>query len=64
MIVGLVNSGTLVTNMTAKYHVDRCEHCGGQKNNPKHHDQHGRCHRRVMIWRRNGRHWKTAGRTE
>ena len=60
MIVGLVRLTS--DNLSPRYHLDRCAHCGGQK--LKDHDKHGRCHRRTVVYVRNGRHWRSANDLE
>jgi hypothetical protein len=60
MKVGVVTSAQIEASgigdayrrsLDAKYYLDFCAHCKGQKNNPQHHDDQGRCgrYRRVFV---------------
>lgn len=37
-------------SLNPKYYLDRCIHCGGEENNPKHHDEQGRCGRYQRVF--------------
>lgn len=55
MKTGIIKASELGRNWSPDHHLDTCIHCGGQEHDPRHHDQYGRCHRLVRVYRRNGR---------
>jgi len=60
MITGIVRLDELDDglNLNANHYLNECANCGGQLDNPQHHDQHDRCHRLQRLFVRNGRHFR------
>lgn len=56
MKVGVKKMSELGGNWSPNHHLDTCVHCGGQEHDPGHHDEHGRCHHLVRVYKRNGHH--------
>jgi len=53
MKVGTISLSQIAANggvLNARFYLDRCSNCGGDKDNPKHH-QNGKCgqYKRVFV---------------
>jgi len=62
MKIGIVKMSKVRKNgmiLSARHYLDRCANCGGEKDNPKHH-QNGVCGRYKRVFFLTGTKWKDA----
>lgn len=62
MKVGIVKMSRIRANglnLLPSYYLDRCANCGGEKDNPRHH-QNGKCGRYKSVFVKTGTSWEDA----